>query len=138
MLLLLPFKAMLLSERARGRKSGSPPLFAPSFKVQRNTAHNQSSGLLPAVSRPQRARSYKGPPPLCLTKNQLGNAGSLNRLIQRVAFSRDHACTVAPSAAPKARGRGGAWRAMRWRRSAAQSGAGEYPYGIGCSYTLDD
>jgi hypothetical protein len=33
LLLLLPFKAMLLSERARGRKSGSPPLFAPSFKV---------------------------------------------------------------------------------------------------------
>jgi hypothetical protein len=31
--LLLPFKAMLLSERARGRKSGSPPLLALSFKV---------------------------------------------------------------------------------------------------------
>jgi hypothetical protein len=45
LMLLLPFKAMLLSERARGRKSGSPPLFAPSFKVQRNTAHNESSGL---------------------------------------------------------------------------------------------
>jgi hypothetical protein len=44
-MLLLPFKAMLLSERPRGRKSGSPPQFAPSFKVQRNTAHNQSSGL---------------------------------------------------------------------------------------------
>jgi hypothetical protein len=32
-LLLLPFKAMLLSERARGRKSGRPPPLAPSFKV---------------------------------------------------------------------------------------------------------
>jgi hypothetical protein len=44
-LLLLPFKAMLLSECARGRKSGSPPLFAPSFKVQGDIAHNQSSGF---------------------------------------------------------------------------------------------
>jgi hypothetical protein len=43
--MLLPFKAMLLSERARGRKSGSPPLFARSFKVQRNTAHNRNSGF---------------------------------------------------------------------------------------------
>jgi hypothetical protein len=45
LLLLLPFKAMLLSESARGRKSGNPPLFAPSFKVQRNTAHNRNSGF---------------------------------------------------------------------------------------------
>jgi hypothetical protein len=44
LVLLLPFKAMLLLERARGRKSGGPPLLAPSFKIQRNTAHNQSSG----------------------------------------------------------------------------------------------
>jgi hypothetical protein len=43
LLLLLPFKAMLLSEGAHGRKSGSPPLFASSFKIQRNTAHNQNS-----------------------------------------------------------------------------------------------
>jgi hypothetical protein len=43
--MLLPFKAMLLLERAGGRKSGGPPLLAPSFKVQRNTAHNQSSGF---------------------------------------------------------------------------------------------
>src|SRR5260221_13034511 len=43
LLMLLLFKAMLLLERARGRKSGGPPLLAPSFKVQRNTAHNQSS-----------------------------------------------------------------------------------------------
>ena len=48
LMLLLPFKAMLLSERARGRKSGSPPLFAPFFKVQRNTAHIQSSGFAAA------------------------------------------------------------------------------------------
>jgi hypothetical protein len=43
--MLLPFKAMLLSERARGRKSGSPPLFAPSFKVQGYKAHNRNSGF---------------------------------------------------------------------------------------------
>ena len=35
LLMLLPFKAMLLLERARGRKAGGPPLLAPSFKVQR-------------------------------------------------------------------------------------------------------
>jgi hypothetical protein len=46
LLMLLPFKAMLLLERARGRKAGGPPLLAPSFKVQRNTAHNQSSGFV--------------------------------------------------------------------------------------------
>jgi hypothetical protein len=39
--MLLPSKAMLLLERARGRKSGGPPLLAPSFKVQRDNAHNQ-------------------------------------------------------------------------------------------------
>jgi hypothetical protein len=42
-LLLLPFKAMLLSERARGLKSGGPPLFAPSFKVQGDIAHNSKA-----------------------------------------------------------------------------------------------
>lgn len=61
-LLLLPFKAMLLSEGARGRKSGSPPLFAPSFKVQRNTAHNRLPGCRPRSQELKRARSYKGPP----------------------------------------------------------------------------
>jgi hypothetical protein len=63
LMLLLPFKAMLLLKRARGRKSGGPPLFAPSFKVQRNTGHNQSSGsaVAPQVQGPQRARSLKGP-----------------------------------------------------------------------------
>jgi hypothetical protein len=39
-LLPLPFKAVLLSEGARGRKSGSPALFAPSFDVQGDIAHN--------------------------------------------------------------------------------------------------
>jgi hypothetical protein len=32
LLMLLPFKAMLLLERARGRKSGGPPQFAPSLQ----------------------------------------------------------------------------------------------------------
>jgi hypothetical protein len=45
LLMLLLFKAMLLLERARGRKAGGPPLLAPSLKVQRNTAHIQSSGF---------------------------------------------------------------------------------------------
>jgi len=39
-LLLLPFEAILLSECACGRKSGSPPPLAPSFKVQGDIAHN--------------------------------------------------------------------------------------------------
>jgi hypothetical protein len=39
-LLLPPFTALLLSERARGLKSGRPPLLAPSFKVQGDIAHN--------------------------------------------------------------------------------------------------
>jgi hypothetical protein len=59
LMLLLPFKAMLLSERARGRKSGSPPLFAPFFKVQRNTAHNQSSGF--AVAPRVKGLNARGP-----------------------------------------------------------------------------
>jgi len=42
-MLLLPFKAMLPLGHAR--KSGGPPLFEPSFKVQRENAHNQSSGF---------------------------------------------------------------------------------------------
>ena len=45
-MLLLPFKAMLPLGHAR--KSGSPPLFEPSFKVQRENAHNQSSGFTAA------------------------------------------------------------------------------------------
>ncbi len=45
-LMLLPFKAMLPLGHAR--KSGGPPLFEPSFKVQRENAHNQSSGFTAA------------------------------------------------------------------------------------------
>jgi hypothetical protein len=52
LLMLLLFKAMLLLERARGRKSGGPPLLAPSFKVKRNTDHNQSSGFRRQSRRP--------------------------------------------------------------------------------------
>src|SRR5258705_1496824 len=46
LMLLLPFKAMLPLGHAR--KSGGPPLFEPSFKVQRENAHNQSSGITAA------------------------------------------------------------------------------------------
>ncbi len=46
LMLLLPFKAMLPLGHAR--KSGGPPLFEPSFKVQRENAHNQSSGFTAA------------------------------------------------------------------------------------------
>jgi hypothetical protein len=42
LMMLLPFKAMLLSERARSRKSGSPPPFAPFLKVQGDDTHNNS------------------------------------------------------------------------------------------------
>jgi hypothetical protein len=38
--MLPPFQAMLVSESARGFKSGRPPLLAPSFKVQGDIAHN--------------------------------------------------------------------------------------------------
>jgi hypothetical protein len=48
-MLLLPFKAMLLLERARRRKSGGPPLLAPSFKVKRDV-HSQRSGFAVAPS----------------------------------------------------------------------------------------
>jgi hypothetical protein len=52
---------MLLLERAGGRKSGGPPLLAPSFKVQRNTAHNQSSGfaVAPGLQAITRADLYR-------------------------------------------------------------------------------
>ena len=62
-LLLLPFKAMLLSERARRRKSGRPPPLATSFKVQGDIAHNsKNSGFAVAPGlRPQRSPRPKGP-----------------------------------------------------------------------------
>src|ERR1700730_5419848 len=50
------------------------------------------------------------------------NISSKLSLFQRVAFSSDRAaCTVAPSSAPKARGRDRAWRAL----VGAQSGSSE-------------
>jgi hypothetical protein len=54
-LLTLPF-AMLLE---RARKSGGPSLLEPSFKVQRNTAHNQSSGF--AVAPGFKGLNARGP-----------------------------------------------------------------------------
>ena len=43
---LLTLLFPMLLERAR--KSGGPPLFEPSFKVQRDCTHNQSSGFAAA------------------------------------------------------------------------------------------
>ena len=88
LLMLLPFKAMLLSERARGGKSGSPPLFAPSFKVQGNTAHNQSSGFAVAP----RVKGLNARGPLKVQSEGINSFGSIART-QR-------------------------WRPVRWRRSA--------------------
>jgi hypothetical protein len=45
-LMLLPFKAMLFG---RAGKSGRPPPLEPSLKVQRDIAHNQSSGFAVAA-----------------------------------------------------------------------------------------
>jgi hypothetical protein len=42
LMLLLPFKAMFFG---RTGKSGRPPPFEPSLKVQGDIAHNQSSGF---------------------------------------------------------------------------------------------
>jgi hypothetical protein len=41
--LLLPFKAVLLAERACGLKSGRPPLLAPSFNVEGDIAHDSNA-----------------------------------------------------------------------------------------------
>ena len=46
---------------SRPTKSGGPPPFAPSLNVQGDNAHNRAPGCRPPVSRPQRARSFKGP-----------------------------------------------------------------------------
>jgi hypothetical protein len=48
LLMLLLFKAMLLLERARGRKAGGPLLLAPSFKVKGDNKHNQGSAFVVA------------------------------------------------------------------------------------------
>ena len=52
---LCPMLFPMLLERAR--KSGGPPLFEPSFKVQRDSTHNQSSGfaVAPGVKASTRA-----------------------------------------------------------------------------------
>jgi hypothetical protein len=52
-LLTLPFPMLL----ERARKSGGPPLFEPSFKVERDSTHNQSSGfaVAPGVKASTRA-----------------------------------------------------------------------------------
>src|SRR6266404_5862930 len=61
-LLTLLFPMLFPMPLERARKPGGPPLFEPSFKVQRDSTHNQSSGFAVAAgSRPQRARSFKGP-----------------------------------------------------------------------------
>ena len=49
LLLLTRRIAMLLGN---SRKSGGPPLLAPSFKVQRNSAHNPTSGFRRRSRRP--------------------------------------------------------------------------------------
>ena len=54
-LMLLPFKAMLFGGAG---KSGRPPPLEPSLKVQRDIAHNQSSGF--AVTPRSRALTRAG------------------------------------------------------------------------------
>jgi hypothetical protein len=56
--MLPPFKAMLLLERAGGRKSGGPTLLAPSFKVERDV-HSQRSGF--AVAPGVKGLNARGP-----------------------------------------------------------------------------
>jgi hypothetical protein len=60
LMLPLPFKAMLF---ARAGKSGRPPPLEPSLKVQRDIAHNQSSGfaVAPGGRGLQRVQALKGP-----------------------------------------------------------------------------
>jgi hypothetical protein len=48
-LLTLPFPMLLPMLLERARKSGGPPLFEPSFKVQRDSTHNQNSGFAVAL-----------------------------------------------------------------------------------------
>jgi hypothetical protein len=55
-MLLLPFKAMLFG---RAGKSGRPPPLEPSLKVQRDIAHNQSSGF--AVAPRVKGLNARGP-----------------------------------------------------------------------------
>ena len=57
------FRADLLGRgRIRRHESSGPPLLKPSLKVKRNGAHGKAPrSWSPPVSRPQRARSIKGP-----------------------------------------------------------------------------
>jgi hypothetical protein len=59
-LLIPPFK-LLLFGRGRPDEPGSPPLFEPSLKVERDIGHIKPLGFTP-VDRHQRSRSFKGPP----------------------------------------------------------------------------
>ena len=73
--LTLRFKPMLLVRGGfhRPGKSGGPPLLEPSFKVEGNGAHNQSSGL--AVAPGLKAHNARGPlkvhPKRCLEESAL-------------------------------------------------------------------
>jgi hypothetical protein len=49
-------------QRSRPIKSGGPSLFEPSFKVQRNNAHNRKLRVVAPAQRHQRAGALKGPP----------------------------------------------------------------------------
>jgi len=60
-LLLLLRLALRRRWRNRPSKSGGPPLFALSLKVQRNIAHNRLRVRPAPVLRPQRSPSPKGP-----------------------------------------------------------------------------
>ncbi len=91
-MLLLPFKAMLLLERARGRKSGGPPMLAPSFKVQRDNAHNQSSGF--AVAPGLKAHNARGPLKVHPVEEQSIGSRFVNRaaLLRGPARHPSHPC----------------------------------------------
>jgi hypothetical protein len=65
---------MLFSERARGQKSRSPPLFAPSLNFQRNIAHNQSSGFAVAP----RVKGLNARGPLKVQSEAINSFGSIS------------------------------------------------------------
>ena len=70
-LLTLPFPMLL----ERARKSGGPPLFEPSFKVQRDCTHNQSSGFAAAP----RGQGLNARGPLKVVPRFIGLAKSRHR-----------------------------------------------------------
>jgi len=64
-LLILPFKLMFRrGRRIRSGQSGGPPLFGPSLKVERDTAHHQNSGFGRPGLRFLNWRSHPGRYPL--------------------------------------------------------------------------